>query len=91
MLTEHLWLRLRLPIMIPRSVESLDRRSATEKWIVGDISNFEYLLCVNAAAGRIAGPSANLHPILPWVRYLVCYFFFLTFSSTHLLLRFTTL
>ena len=71
MLTERLWLRLCLPLAtktIPKSVESLDRRTTTQKWIEGDLSNFEYLLIVNAAAGRVAGPSANLHPILPWVR-----------------------
>lgn len=69
MLTDRLWLRLCLPltVKIPKSVESLERRTATQKWIEGDLSNFEYLLCVNAAAGRVAGPSANLHPIIPWV------------------------
>ena len=74
MLTERLWLRLRLPLTaIPKSVESLDRRTTTQKWIEGDLSNFEYLLIVNAAAGRVAGPSANLHPILPWVRCVRAY------------------
>jgi hypothetical protein len=76
MLTERLWLRLCLPLAtktIPKSVESLDRRTTTQKWIEGDLSNFEYLLIVNAAAGRVAGPSANLHPILPWVRRVRVY------------------
>lgn len=38
----------------------------TSQWIHGKISNFEYLMCLNEAAGRrMIDPL--YHPILPWV------------------------
>jgi len=38
----------------------------TDRWIRGDISNFEYLLYVNHAAGRRSG-NPVFHPAMPWV------------------------
>ena len=52
------------PLPPPRSVSS--PVSLTERWVVGDVSNFEYLMAVNAAAGRYLG-SYSHHPVLPWV------------------------
>ncbi|TYZ59374.1 hypothetical protein PybrP1_005861 [[Pythium] brassicae (nom. inval.)] len=49
-----------------RSVSSLDSRSITERWCEGDVSNFEYLMLLNAAAGRRMVDSV-FHPFLPWV------------------------
>jgi hypothetical protein len=49
---------------VPRSVSS--RESLVLRWVRGDVSNFEYLMAVNAAAGRYLG-SCSHHPVLPWV------------------------
>ena len=38
----------------------------TERWRVGDISNLEYLMLLNMAAGRQMG-DASFCPVLPWV------------------------
>ncbi|ETV76545.1 hypothetical protein H257_09547 [Aphanomyces astaci] len=38
----------------------------TEQWCAGDISNLEYLMAVNAAAGRSIA-STTAHAVLPWV------------------------
>lgn len=35
-----------------RSVSSFDSRSITERWCDGDVSNLEYLMVLNTAAGR---------------------------------------
>lgn len=35
-----------------RSVSSFTSRSITERWCDGDVSNFEYLMLLNTAAGR---------------------------------------
>lgn len=37
---------------VPRRLESFDPRSITERWCDGDVSNFEYLMMLNNAAGR---------------------------------------
>lgn len=33
-------------------VETVSRRSLTDRWCTGDVSNFEYLMALNTAAGR---------------------------------------
>jgi hypothetical protein len=38
----------------------------TLQWIERRITNFEYLMAINAAAGRIMG-DVSRHPIIPWV------------------------
>ena len=38
----------------------------TMQWVNGKISNFEYILAINAAAGRNMLDPAH-HPVLPWV------------------------
>jgi Beige/BEACH domain len=37
-----------------------------QRWIEGDVSNFDYLMMINYAAGRRMGDASH-HPILPWV------------------------
>ena len=39
----------------------------TKRWINGQMSNFEYLMAINAAAGR-SMIDATFHPVIPWVR-----------------------
>ncbi|KAJ8612061.1 hypothetical protein MRB53_037612 [Persea americana] len=39
---------------------------ATQDWLQGRISNFEYLMLVNAAAGRTPNDLTN-YPVFPWV------------------------
>ncbi|GMF18495.1 unnamed protein product [Phytophthora lilii] len=51
---------------VPRDVESFTSRSITERWCSGDISNFEYLMTLNTAAGRRMEDGV-FHPFLPWV------------------------
>ncbi|KAL8002679.1 putative BEACH domain, protein kinase-like domain superfamily, WD40-repeat-containing [Plasmopara halstedii] len=51
---------------IPRAVESYTSRSVTERWCTGDLSNLEYLLILNSAAGRRMEDGV-FHPFVPWV------------------------
>ena len=44
----------------------LSLSEATQKWRVGCLSNFDYLMILNLHAGRSAGDPNN-HPIFPWV------------------------
>lgn len=37
---------------VSRSVDAFSTRSITERWCDGDMSNFEYLMLLNKAAGR---------------------------------------
>ncbi|KAL4167494.1 hypothetical protein KRP22_012978 [Phytophthora ramorum] len=53
-------------VAVPRDVESRSSKSITERWCTGDISNFEYLMTINSAAGRRMEDGA-FHPFLPWV------------------------
>ncbi|XP_067941415.1 WD repeat-containing protein 81-like [Watersipora subatra] len=38
----------------------------TEKWVHGDISNFDYLMHINKCSGRMSG-HPNHHPVFPWI------------------------
>jgi hypothetical protein len=38
----------------------------TRKWVNGDISNFEYLMCLNLYCGRTFH-DASLYPLFPWI------------------------
>lgn len=38
----------------------------TYRWVKGMVTNLEYLLAVNAAAGRFFG-DRSCHPVVPWV------------------------
>ena len=40
--------------------------SLTENWCRGDVSNYQYLMALNAAAGRTLVDGTN-HPCLPWI------------------------
>ena len=40
--------------------------SLSERWRLGNVSNFDYLMAINAAAGRRMG-DPKFHPIFPWV------------------------
>jgi hypothetical protein len=51
---------------VPRDVESISSRSITERWCAGDISNLEYLMVLNTAAGRRMEDGV-FHPFVPWV------------------------
>ncbi|KAF4132324.1 Beige/BEACH domain [Phytophthora infestans] len=51
---------------IPCNIESYSSRSITERWCTGDISNFEYLMVLNTAAGRRMEDGV-FHPFVPWV------------------------
>ncbi|GMF22260.1 unnamed protein product [Phytophthora fragariaefolia] len=53
-------------VQVPRDVQSRSSRSTTERWCSGDISNLEYLMTLNAAAGRRMEDGV-FHPFLPWV------------------------
>jgi hypothetical protein len=77
LLTDHLWIQLGVLPSDPRqeieskSIEQIPReiicsKSITERWCDGDISNFEYLMIINAAAGRKMVDGV-FHPFLPWV------------------------
>lgn len=78
-ISSDLWLRLDPPqTLLDRSVEDIQQRqgaprlqeamqqSLSEQWRQGLISNFDYLMAINAAAGRRMG-DPTFHPIIPWV------------------------
>ena len=62
------WVRLAAvglgPVGIPPAVDHA--KSLTQRWCDGDVSNFEYLMALNTAAGRFMHDSVN-HPVIPWV------------------------
>ena len=43
-----------------------DLSSVVEKWVQGEISNFDYLMYLNTLSGRRVN-NVNFHPIMPWV------------------------
>ena len=43
-----------------------DKLEITKKWLNYEISNFEYLMCLNVASGR-TNCDLNQFPVLPWV------------------------
>ncbi|CAK4090199.1 unnamed protein product [Aphanomyces euteiches] len=63
-----------LPAALPPSPRSL-----TERWCSGEVSNLEYLMALNAAAGRTMASNTS-HAIVPWVT---------DFTSEHSLRDFT--
>ena len=68
----RLWIKLALPFHAHhrRSVEPRIPRwrgkSVIQQWVDGDISNFEYLMILNRAAGR-SMIDASFHAMMPWV------------------------
>ena len=46
--------------------ESFIKSGVTQKWINGEISNFEYLIHINNFAGRTFH-DINQYPVFPWV------------------------
>ncbi|RLN53149.1 hypothetical protein BBJ28_00003440 [Nothophytophthora sp. Chile5] len=76
-LSDTLWLQLATlpqvlatssgpPAPLPRDVASCSSRSLTDRWRTGDVSNLEYLMALNLAAGRRL-EDGGLHPFVPWV------------------------
>ena len=45
---------------------SMPLNDATRAWVCGHLSNYDYLMVLNHAAGRRMNEPSN-HPILPWV------------------------
>lgn len=41
-------------------------RTVTQRWEVGEISNFEYLMQLNTLAGRSYN-DLNQYPVFPWI------------------------
>lgn len=46
--------------------QALHLCEGTQKWRIGELSNFDYLMLLNQHAGRVMGDPNN-HPIFPWV------------------------
>ncbi|KAF0687857.1 Aste57867_20444 [Aphanomyces stellatus] len=51
---------------VPRHMFPYAKTSMTQRWCAGEISNLDYLLAINAAAGRSMA-SNTAHAIVPWV------------------------
>ncbi len=51
---------------IERFKSELDLVDATRAWVCGSLSNFDYIMRLNYAAGRRMNEPNN-HPIMPWV------------------------
>ena len=69
-LTENLWLFLPLSSLlapvVPRGLAESPLEAMTLAWVNGRLSNFDYVMCLNEAAGRRMDDS-NFHSIMPWV------------------------
>lgn len=66
-LTEDLWVFLPLPCLhtVPFTLQD-HLSTVTSAWVNGKISNFDYIMFLNEAAGRRMDDS-NFHSIMPWV------------------------
>ena len=61
------FVKLRMPQRLPsRLCPSVDLADLTAAWCCWEISNLDYILQLNALAGRELGNPA-CHPMLPWV------------------------
>jgi WD repeat-containing protein 81 len=49
-----------------QSSARIDLLKFTKLWLIGDLSNFDYLMMLNNAAGRQMG-NPNHHPVIPWI------------------------
>ena len=47
-------------------LQEWDKSEITEKWANYEISNFDYLMCLNKASGR-TNNDLNQFPVFPWV------------------------
>lgn len=69
-LTENLWLFLPLPalqkIQYPLETPHQHLSMITDAWVNGRLTNFDYVMYLNDAAGRRMDDS-NFHCIMPWV------------------------
>ncbi|CAH0513766.1 unnamed protein product [Peronospora belbahrii] len=59
-------MRQHVNVQVPRDIHLSSSKSITEQWCIGDLSNFEYLMALNTAAGRRMEDGV-FHPFLPWV------------------------
>lgn len=50
---------------IPTSQDEV-AESLSSQWIHGELSNFDYLMALNALAGRQLG-NPDFHPVIPWI------------------------
>lgn len=44
----------------------IGEKSVTQRWERGEISNFEYLMCLNTLAGRSYNDLMQ-YPVFPWI------------------------
>lgn len=69
-LTENLWLFLPLPTLqrvpYPVATPHAQLLKLTDAWVNGQLTNFDYVMYLNDAAGRRMDDS-NFHCIMPWV------------------------
>jgi hypothetical protein len=70
-LSKRSWVRIYPSLPSYKPLYSIPRVPAfrdtiTARWVRGEVTNFEYLMALNRAAGRTAGDPAG-HPIVPWV------------------------
>ena len=50
----------------PSSISRWTGKSVIQRWVDGDVSNFDYLMVLNRAAGR-SMIDASFHAMMPWV------------------------
>ena len=53
-------------IQTSKPVECLKNKNLVQKWVNGEISNFEYLLALNDISGR-SYHDGSMYPVMPWV------------------------
>jgi len=68
-MTQDLWTHIDPPMSIQENANSIEE--LTHQWRNWKLSNLEYLMAVNAAAGRRMS-DAKFHPVVPWVTDFSC-------------------
>ncbi|KAI8060132.1 hypothetical protein BC940DRAFT_246905 [Gongronella butleri] len=66
---ENMWIQvagLQYSIGTMSMPKTIQQEPLVMQWVRGEISNYSYLMILNALAGRREG-DPNFHPILPWV------------------------
>ncbi len=64
LLSPECWVRLGpvAPPLPPGPPRGVPQAPLTERWVAGEVSNFQYLMALNAAAGRTL-TDATCHPV----------------------------